>query len=101
MNTQKAQTPIIGSIKITINRKIFYKFITNHRTAAAEDWISIDLASLATLDFLGYSEPFTYEWSDGERVIQETYTADDFVDWETFVEYDAKPSEFHAVNRSR
>ena len=50
-----------------------------------EDWISIDLGSLATLDFLGYSAPFTYEWSDGENIIEETYTADDFVGWDEFL----------------
>lgn len=51
-----------------------------------EDWISIDLGSLATLDFLGYSEPFTYKWSDGENKIEEIYTANDFVSWNEFVE---------------
>lgn len=51
-----------------------------------EDWINIDLGSLATLGFLGYSEPFTYEWSDGDSVIRETYTADDFVSWKEFAE---------------
>lgn len=51
-----------------------------------EDWINIDLGSLATLGFLGYSEPFTYEWSDGDSVIKETYTADDFVSWDEFAE---------------
>lgn len=50
-----------------------------------EDWISIDLGSLATLDFLGYSAPFTYEWSDGENIIEETYTAADFVGWDEFL----------------
>lgn len=51
-----------------------------------EDWISIDLGSLATLDFLGYSAPFTYEWSNGENTIEETYTANDFVGWSEFAE---------------
>lgn len=51
-----------------------------------EDSINIDLGSLATLDFLGYSEPFTYKWSDGENEIEETYTASDFVGWDEFVE---------------
>lgn len=51
-----------------------------------EDWINIDLGSLATLDFLGYSEPFTYKWSNGENTIEETYTSDDFVSWNEFVE---------------
>lgn len=50
-----------------------------------EDGIIIDLGSLATLDFLGYSAPFTYTWSNGEIVIEETYTANDFVDWEAFM----------------
>ncbi len=66
--------------------KQFFEDAKPYYCYETEDWISIDLASLATLDFLGYSEPFTYEWSDGERVIQETYTADNFVDWEAFVE---------------
>lgn len=51
-----------------------------------EDAVNIDLGSLATLDFLGYSEPFTYKWSDGENEIEETYTANDFVGWDEFVE---------------
>ncbi|MDE7400834.1 MAG: S41 family peptidase, partial [Clostridia bacterium] len=51
-----------------------------------EDGINIDLGSLETLDFLGYSEPFTYTWSDGENVVEETYTANDFVSWEEFKE---------------
>lgn len=51
-----------------------------------EDWINIDLGSLATLDFLGYSEPFTYKWSDGENIIEETYTANEFVGWDEFIE---------------
>ncbi len=62
-----------------------------------EDWIKIDLGSLATLDFLGYKEPFTYKWSNGENEIEETYTASDFVDWTAFVsirnEYYDTPSE--------
>lgn len=37
-----------------------------------EDWINVDLGSLATLDFLGYSEPFTYTWSNGENTIEQT-----------------------------
>ncbi len=51
-----------------------------------EDWINIDLGSLATLDFLGYSEPFTYKWSDGENTVEEIYTSDDFVSWDEFAE---------------
>ncbi len=51
-----------------------------------EDWISLDLGSLATLDFLGYSAPFTYTWSNGEKEAEETYTASDFVGWDEFVE---------------
>ena len=51
-----------------------------------EDWISIDLGSLAILDFLGYTEPFTYEWYDGQNTVEETYTANDFVSWDEFVE---------------
>ncbi|MDE6586263.1 MAG: hypothetical protein K2K80_06260, partial [Clostridia bacterium] len=51
-----------------------------------EDWINIDLGSLETLDFLGYSAPFIYTWSNGENTIEETYTASDFVSWNEFVE---------------
>ncbi|MDE7087591.1 MAG: hypothetical protein K2O67_05310, partial [Clostridia bacterium] len=51
-----------------------------------EDGINIDLGSLETLDFLGYSQPFTYTWSNGENVVEETYTANDFVSWDEFVE---------------
>lgn len=51
-----------------------------------EDWISIDLGSLANLDFLGYGAPFTYKWSNGENEIEETYTASDFVGWNEFAE---------------
>lgn len=61
------------------NAKPYYCYET-------EDSINIDLGSLATLDFLGYSEPFTYKWSDGENEIEETYTANDFVGWDEFVE---------------
>ena len=35
-----------------------------------EDWMSIDLGSLATLDFLGYAEPFTYRNVHCERLCQ-------------------------------
>ncbi len=52
----------------------------------SEDWIDFDLGSLATLDFLNYSKPFKYEWSNGTNVVYETYSANDFVSWEEFVE---------------
>lgn len=61
------------------NAKQYYSYET-------EDGINIDYGSLATLDFLGYSAPFTYTWSDGENVIEETYTANDFVSWDEYVE---------------
>lgn len=51
-----------------------------------EDWISLDLGSLATLDFLGISEPFTYTWSDGITETEERYTGNDFVQWNEFLE---------------
>lgn len=51
-----------------------------------EDWINVDLGSLATLDFLGYSEPFAYTWSNDENTVEEIYTANDFVGWDDFVE---------------
>ena len=50
-----------------------------------EEWINIDLGSVATLDFLGYDEPFTYKWSNGETTIEEIYTANEFVSWDEFV----------------
>ncbi|MBD5632714.1 MAG: hypothetical protein HDP34_05740 [Clostridia bacterium] len=50
-----------------------------------EDWISIDLGSIANLEFLGYNAPFTYEWTDGESVKTEMYTEADFVSWEEFL----------------
>lgn len=49
-----------------------------------EEIINIDLGSLATLDFLGYSEPFTYTWSNGDDEVVETYGASDFVSWGEF-----------------
>lgn len=51
-----------------------------------EDWISIDLGSLASLAFYGYHAPFSFEWTDGENVISEVYSEEDFVSWEEFVE---------------
>lgn len=64
-----------------------------------EDWISIDLGSIAMLDFLGYSAPFTYEWSNGENTVTETYAENDFVSWDEFVEirneyYTIEPKDF-------
>lgn len=59
------------------NAKQYYCYET-------EDWINIDLGSLATLDFLGYSEPFTYTWSNGDNEVVETYAATDFVSWNEF-----------------
>lgn len=66
-----------------------------------EDWISIDLVSLATLDFLEYSEPFVYEWTNGETVISEEYTEMDFVSgreyneiYDQFYPSDDEPRDF-------
>lgn len=66
-----------------------------------EDWISIDLASLAALDFYGFHSPFSFEWTDGENMISETYSQEDFVSWNEFLEIrnqyahgDDKPQEF-------
>ncbi|MBD5099769.1 MAG: hypothetical protein HDT29_00465 [Clostridiales bacterium] len=66
--------------------KVIYENAKPYYCYETEDWINIDLGSLATLDFLGYSEPFTYKWSDGENVIEETYNASDFVSWDEFDE---------------
>lgn len=51
-----------------------------------EEWINIDLGSFATLDFLGYSAPFKYVWSNGESTKEEIYTRNDFVSWDEFLE---------------
>lgn len=66
-----------------------------------EDWISIDLGSLASLDFYGYHAPFLFEWTDGENVISEVYSEEDFVSWSEFLEIrnqyvngDEEPQEF-------
>ncbi|MDE6655800.1 MAG: hypothetical protein K2J85_02280 [Anaeroplasmataceae bacterium] len=50
-----------------------------------EAWISVDLGSLATLDFLGYIAPFTYTWSNGDDEVVETYAESDFVSWDEYV----------------
>lgn len=66
-----------------------------------EDGISIDLGSLATLDFYGYHAPFSFEWTDGENVITEVFSEEDFVSWSEFLEIrnqyvhdNDKPQEF-------
>lgn len=67
-----------------------------------EDGIILDLGSLASLDFYGYHAPFFFEWTDGENVISEEYTEEDFVSWSEFLEIrnqyvpdnDKKPLEF-------
>lgn len=64
--------------EIRENAKYLYCYET-------EDGINIDLGSLATLDFLGISSPFTYEWRNGEEAIVETYSASDYVSWEEFL----------------
>lgn len=51
-----------------------------------EDGIILDLGSLASLDFYGYHAPFFFEWTDGENVISEEYTEEDFVSWSEFLE---------------
>ncbi len=51
-----------------------------------EDWINIDLGSLASLEFYGFSAPFTYEWSRDGDVITESCTEADFVSWEEYLE---------------
>lgn len=53
----------------------------------SEAWITVDLGSLASLDFYGYSAPFTFVWSDGEgRSVTEVYTEDDFVLYAEYLE---------------
>ncbi len=51
-----------------------------------EEWISIDLGSLASLEFYGFSSPFTYEWSRDDEIITESCTEADFVGWEQYLE---------------
>lgn len=63
-----------------------YKDAEPYYCYETEAWINIDLGSLANLDFLDYSEPFIYKWSNGEDTITETYTTNDFVSWDEFVE---------------
>ena len=49
-----------------------------------KDWITVDVGSLAALSFCGYEEPFTFVWINEEGdMVTETYTADDFVSWES------------------
>ncbi|MDE7095527.1 MAG: hypothetical protein K2O23_03480 [Anaeroplasmataceae bacterium] len=62
-----------------------YKDAEPYYCYETEVWISIDLGSLATLDFLGYSAPFIYTWSNGEDEVVETYTESDFVSWNEYV----------------
>lgn len=51
----------------------------------SETWINVDLASLATLWFYGYEEPFTYVWkNETGELVTESYTAADFVTWDEF-----------------
>ena len=65
--------------------KQIYKDAEPYYCYETEAWINIDLGSLATLDFLGYSEPFTYTWFNGEDEMVETYTESDFVTWDEYV----------------
>lgn len=51
-----------------------------------EDWINIDLGSLASLEFYGFSAPFVFEWSRNGDVITESCTEEDFVSWEEYLE---------------
>ncbi len=51
----------------------------------SEAWINVDLASLASLRFYEYEEPFTYVWeNEAGDCVTEHYTAADFVTWEEF-----------------
>lgn len=82
------QKDVDGYSIITINGKSvkqIYDDATPYYCYETEDWINIDLGSLATLDFLGFNEPFVYRWFDGEHEIEEIYTASDFVGWDEFI----------------
>lgn len=78
-----------GYSVISINGKSVGQIFEDAKAYACyetEDWISIDLGSLASLDFYGYHAPFCYEWTDGENVISEVYSEEDFVSWSEFLE---------------
>lgn len=93
-----------GYSVISINGKSVRQIFEDAKRYACyetEDWISIDLGSLASLDFYGFHAPFSFEWTDGENVISETYSEEDFVSWSEFLEIrnqyvhgDDKPKEF-------
>ncbi len=51
-----------------------------------EDGINVDLGSLASLDFYGFTAPFAFEWSNGEVSITEVYTESDFVNRTEYLE---------------
>ncbi len=51
-----------------------------------EEGINIDLGSLASLDFYGFSAPLIYEWSRNGEIIRESCTEADFVSWEEYLE---------------
>lgn len=78
--------------------KQIFEDATPYYCYETEDWINIDLGSLATLDFLGYSEPFTYQWSNDENIVEETYTVNDFVSWDEFEEI---RSEYYVMSESK
>ncbi len=60
------------------NAKQYYSY-------ESEDWINVDLGSLASLDFYGFSAPYTYVWRDHEgRSISETYSESDFVPYSEY-----------------
>lgn len=53
----------------------------------SEEWISVDVGSLASLDFYGFEQPYTYIWEDdkGNRVT-EVYSESDFVGLQEYVD---------------
>lgn len=62
------------------NAKPYYSY-------ESEAWITIDISSLASYDFYGISEPFTFVWESesGERIVEE-YADSDFMSWDEIVE---------------
>lgn len=44
-----------------------------------EEWINIDFSSRASLDFYGFTAPFTFVWSDGDKTVTEEYGENDFI----------------------
>lgn len=52
-----------------------------------EEWISIDVGRLSTLDFYGIDFPITFELSDESgNIVTKTYTEDDYITYDKYLE---------------